>query len=140
MEPSGAFAGGIQHGNDQRLGRGDIGDIHRQRDAGSYNVTASVGALTANFALTNLVGSAASMTATGGTPQSATINTAFASTLQATVKDAGNNPVPGVVVTFAAPPARSQRYIRERAHHGDYQCLGRRDLGGVHGERHGGRL
>ena len=45
----------------------------------------------------------ASITATGGTPQSTTINKAFAVPLVATVKDAGNNPVSGVVVTFAAP-------------------------------------
>jgi hypothetical protein len=38
-----------------------------------------------------------------GTPQSATINSAFATGLQATVKDAGNNPVSGVTVTFTAP-------------------------------------
>jgi hypothetical protein len=40
---------------------------------------------------------------TGGTPQSAVINTAFASSLQVMVKDVGGNPVPGVTVTFTAP-------------------------------------
>src|SRR5260370_681993 len=44
-----------------------------------------------------------SITATVGTPQSATLNTAFATPLQATVKDAGNNPVSGVIVTFTPP-------------------------------------
>jgi hypothetical protein len=44
------------------------------------------------------------MTANAGTtPQSATVNTAFANALAVTVKDAGNNPVPGVNVTFTAP-------------------------------------
>src|SRR5438093_13023111 len=38
-----------------------------------------------------------------GTPQSATVNTAFAIPLEPTVRDAGNNPVNGVVVTFTAP-------------------------------------
>jgi hypothetical protein len=38
-----------------------------------------------------------------GTPQSAAVNTAFATALQATVKDAGNNPVSGATVTFTAP-------------------------------------
>jgi len=73
--------------------------------AGSYSVTASVSGVTtpASFALTNTAGAAASVTATAGTPQSAPINTAFASTLQVTVKDAGNNPVSGVTVTFVAP-------------------------------------
>src|SRR5260370_37123697 len=37
------------------------------------------------------------------TMQSATINTAFANALAVTVKDAGNNPVSGVNVTFTAP-------------------------------------
>ena len=41
----------------------------------------------------------------GSTPQSATISTAFANPLAVTVKDAGNNPVPGVNVTFTAPGA-----------------------------------
>ena len=44
------------------------------------------------------------MTANAGTtPQSATISTAFANALAVTVKDAGNNPVSGVNVTFTAP-------------------------------------
>ena len=46
---------------------------------------------------------ALSVIAIGGTPQSATVNTSFGSGLQATVKDAGNNPVSGVTVTFTAP-------------------------------------
>jgi Protein of unknown function (DUF1566) len=48
----------------------------------------------------------ASMTANAGTtPQSAAISTAFANPLAVTVKDAGNNPVSGVNVTFTAPGA-----------------------------------
>ena len=72
---------------------------------GPYTVTASAaGVATAtNFSLTNLAGAAASITATGGTPQSAGINTAFPTQLQATVSDAWNNPVGGVTVTFTAP-------------------------------------
>src|SRR5439155_14620423 len=57
----------------------------------------------ANFALTNTPGAAAAVTATSGGGQSRTVNTAFASPLVATVTDASGNPVPGVVVTFAAP-------------------------------------
>ncbi len=37
------------------------------------------------------------------TPQSATVGTAFGTALGVTVKDAGNNPVSGVMVTFTAP-------------------------------------
>ncbi len=39
----------------------------------------------------------------GSTPQSATINTAFAAPLTVTVKDGANTAVPGVSVTFTAP-------------------------------------
>ena len=44
-----------------------------------------------------------SISATGGTPQSAVINSAYATALQATVKDASSNPLSGVTVTFTAP-------------------------------------
>jgi hypothetical protein len=73
--------------------------------AGSYTVTASVSSVStpASFSLTNNAGLPASIIATAGTPQSAKVNTAFGIALQATVKDAGNNPVNGVTVTFAAP-------------------------------------
>jgi len=47
----------------------------------------------------------ANITATGGTPQSATVNTAFAAPLAVTVTDVTGAPVPGVVVTFSAPTA-----------------------------------
>jgi uncharacterized repeat protein (TIGR01451 family) len=43
--------------------------------------------------------------ATAGTPQSANINTAFATLLQATVTDAGSAPIEGIGVTFTAPAA-----------------------------------
>jgi hypothetical protein len=64
--------------------------------SGSSNVTVSAAALA-------VVGGPASITATAGTPQSTVINTAFATALQATVRDAGGAPVSGVTVTFAAP-------------------------------------
>src|SRR5581483_6231866 len=72
---------------------------------GSYTVTASAAGvgMPATFSLSNSGGTAASITATAGTPQSTTVNTAFATALQATVKDASNNPVSGVTVTFTAP-------------------------------------
>ncbi|MGA3294909.1 MAG: hypothetical protein ABSE45_13115 [Candidatus Acidiferrales bacterium] len=74
---------------------------------GPYAVTATVaGAATgATFLLTNLnqVGPPASVVATGGTPQSTTTDTAFATQLQATVYDALNNPVPNTSVAFSAP-------------------------------------
>jgi protocatechuate 3,4-dioxygenase beta subunit len=73
--------------------------------AGAYTVTATVTGVTttANFTLNNNPGSPAAIAATAGSGQSATVNTAFATTLQATVTDAYGNPVPGVAVNFAAP-------------------------------------
>jgi hypothetical protein len=72
---------------------------------GAYTVMATVpgGSGPANFSLTNIVGAPASITATSGTPQSTTIDTAFAAPLVATVLDKGSNPVSGAVVTFTAP-------------------------------------
>src|SRR5205085_2330778 len=73
--------------------------------AGSYNVTASAPGVAspASFTLTNNPGAPATVAATSGGGQSTTVNTAFTSPLVATVTDASGNPVPGVVVTFAAP-------------------------------------
>ena len=54
--------------------------------------------------ITATTGAASSMTANAGTtPQSTAVSTAFANALAVTVKDAGNNPVSGVNVTFTAP-------------------------------------
>jgi len=73
--------------------------------AGSYTVTASAAGASAaaNFSLTNSPGAPASITSTAGTPQSATVNTAFGTALQAVVKDSNNNALSGVTVTFSAP-------------------------------------
>jgi hypothetical protein len=71
--------------------------------AGSYNVTANVGALTASFSLTNTSSPPANITATGGTLQSALLGAAFPNALQATVRDANGLPVPGATVTFTVP-------------------------------------
>ena len=81
-------------------------DIFTANDtAGAYSVSASVvGVETpASFSLTNLAGTAFSIVATSGTPQSATVGTAFSDSLVATVTDSYNNPVSGVTVTFTAP-------------------------------------
>jgi uncharacterized repeat protein (TIGR01451 family) len=73
---------------------------------GPYNVAASVGDVTVNFALTNTpvpTGPPASIAATAGTPQSAIVNQAFGTLMQVVVKNAGGAPLPGVSVTFTAP-------------------------------------
>lgn len=73
---------------------------------GSYTVNATVAGVggPASFPLTNNPKPpAASVTATGGTPQTAAIGANFANPLQVTVRDAGSNPVSDVLVTFTAP-------------------------------------
>jgi hypothetical protein len=76
-----------------------------QTVGGPYNVAATVvGVATpANFALTNTVGQPQQIIITSGTPQTATVTTAFALPLAVKVEDGGGNPVPGVTVTFTAP-------------------------------------
>jgi hypothetical protein len=102
---SGKFAGGVNTATSNGSGVATSTVFTANAIAGGpYNVVASAtGATTANFSLTNQVGTAASITATAGTPQTTPINTAFTTQLQATVKDAGSNPVSGVLVTFTAP-------------------------------------
>lgn len=72
---------------------------------GGYSVTASVAGLSpVQFSLTNTAPPPpASVAAAAGTPQTATVGTAFGAALQARVADAANNPVTGVTVTFTAP-------------------------------------
>jgi hypothetical protein len=69
---------------------------------GSYTVVASAQNFgTIDFSLTNTTTDvAATITAAGGTPQSAVVGSAFASPLTATVVDAGGDPVSGAQVTF----------------------------------------
>ena len=54
------------------------------------------------FVVDNKAGAATSITVTSGSAQSATVNTAFAISLVATVTDQFANPVPGVSVSFAS--------------------------------------
>jgi hypothetical protein len=71
---------------------------------GSYNVAAIVSGVStpANFSLTNLVGAPHNIAVVSGTPQSATVGSAF-TPLVVLVTDFTGNPVPGVVVSFTAP-------------------------------------
>jgi protocatechuate 3,4-dioxygenase beta subunit len=109
---SGTFAGGLSvaTASTNAQGLATATAFTANGTAGMYSVTATVAGQTTSFALTNLAGPPASITATAGTPQSVTINTAgcgagFPTPLQATVKDAAGNPVGGVAVTFTAPSA-----------------------------------
>ena len=72
--------------------------------SGGYSVeAATLPAAGADFSLTNTSGPPAGIAATSGTPQSATVSTAFANPLVATVTDVDGNPVSGASVTFTAP-------------------------------------
>jgi hypothetical protein len=72
---------------------------------GPYNVAATVTgvATPANFALTNTVGQPQQIIINSGTPQTATVTTAFALPLSVKIEDFGGNPVPGVTITFTPP-------------------------------------
>src|SRR5262249_25930 len=52
---------------------------------------------------TLLVDTGATLTATGGSGQSTTINTAFGQALQGTLLDGSNNPIPPPAITFPLP-------------------------------------
>src|ERR1700682_2715068 len=62
-----------------------------------------LGALTGGPYAGMAAGAPATVTATNGTPQSTAVNAIFQVRLEAWVRDAGTNPVPGVTVTFTAP-------------------------------------
>jgi hypothetical protein len=72
---------------------------------GTYSVTASGNGVSpvTIMSLTNQVGSAATLTVVAGSPQSATVNTAFATAFQVKLTDAGSNPISGQTITFTAP-------------------------------------
>jgi hypothetical protein len=101
----GTFAGGVNTATTNAKGVATAPVFTANTAAGAYTVTATVGAHTTSpgFALTNAPGSPATITATAGTPQTATVNTAFATNLAATVVDSFGNVVPGATVTFNAP-------------------------------------
>ena len=69
---------------------------------GSYVVTATSQGLIAAFSLTNTGTYLGNLTPLG-TPQSATVGTAFPRALQVSVKDNAGNPVSGVTVRFTVP-------------------------------------
>jgi Galactose oxidase, central domain len=102
---SGTFAGGVNTAITNSSGVATSTLFSANATAGTYTVSASVGGVsrTARFTLTNQASSAASITATGGTPQSTTTSTAFSSLLVVTVRNSAGNPVSGVTVTFTAP-------------------------------------
>jgi hypothetical protein len=74
--------------------------------AGSYAVLAQAQGgsnPSASFGLTNTPGPPAALTATAGSNQTTTVNSAFTINLAATLTDQYGNGVPGVIVTFSSP-------------------------------------
>jgi N-terminal glycosyl-hydrolase-114-associated domain/Galactose oxidase, central domain/Kelch motif len=103
--PSGSFAEGVNTAVTNSSGLATLGVFTANSTTGSYSVTASVSGVsrTARFRLTNQAASASSITATSGTPQTATVGTAFANPLVVTVKNSSGGGVSGVTVTFTVP-------------------------------------
>ena len=103
---SGTFAGGGATATVQTTASGVAASpaFSANATAGSYSVTASIGAAgSATFSLTNSAGAPGSITVTSGNNQSTAANSAFGSPLVVAVKDANGNPVANASVTFTAP-------------------------------------
>jgi hypothetical protein len=74
------------------------------QSVGQTNITAALSGITSNaLQLSVTPGAPASIAASAGSGQSVVAGSAFASTLQAVVKDGGGNPVPNAPVVFTAP-------------------------------------
>ncbi len=106
--PTGTFTGGLStvQVNTNGSGSATAPTVTANTKAGGpYTVSASASNLTTvNFSLTNTAGAASTMTANSSTtPQSAAVGNAFTTALAVTVADIYANPVPGLIVTFAAP-------------------------------------
>lgn len=72
---------------------------------GSFTATAMVSGIAApaNYSLTTVPRTGTTMSVVSGSPQSTVAGTAFAQPLVAVVRDASNNPVPGLTLTFTIP-------------------------------------
>lgn len=103
--PSGVFAGGVNIATTNSAGVATAPVLTANSTAGQYIVTASVPGVSspAQFFLTNVPGQAASIIPTAGTPQSAQVNTPFATNFSVLVRDASGNPVRNLTVTFTVP-------------------------------------
>ena len=66
----------------------------------------------------------------------ATVNTAFATQLAATVADTYGNPVAGATVTFNAPASGAERNLCRQCEYRDDQRAGHGDRAGVHSQHH----
>jgi hypothetical protein len=102
---SATFAGGVNTAQTSVSGKAGSAALTANGIVGTYNILATTPsvATTASFALANTATQPASLAATSGGSQSASIFTPFAAPLVATVKDALGNPVSGVIVLFGGP-------------------------------------
>jgi pseudomonalisin len=102
---SGGFAGGLNTAVTNSAGVATSAILSANATAGTYVVAATAPGIStaASFILANAPGAPASIVATSGSGQSATIGGPFAKPLVATVKDSGGNAVPGITVMFNAP-------------------------------------
>ncbi len=103
--PTGTFLGNVNTGTTDSTGVATAQQFTANFVAGSYTVKASAPGVTdsASYALTNEPGAPAVILTTGGNNQNTVVNTQFALSLQATVRDQAGNPVPNKPVTFTAP-------------------------------------
>jgi len=96
--PGGAVSVAVPTGND---GVAQSPQFTANAVAGSFVVEAAINGFSADFELTNTeVGAVSTVTASGGSGQSAHIGDAFGEALQATVVDAYGDPVAGTTVNF----------------------------------------
>ncbi len=104
--PSGRFQGAFQTRivNSDGAGLASAPIFQANSVAGTYTVVATTpNGGVANFTLTNTASTPSTITFLSGGNQSATVSTNFAAPLRAVVRDAFENPVSNVSVTFAAP-------------------------------------
>jgi hypothetical protein len=103
--------------------------------AETATVTVSDGTHTGTLSVTVGAAAVASITATSGGGQSATVSTAFTNPLTATVTDGYGNPKPGVSITFGAPSSGASATFASggncTSNPQTYQCVASTNSSGV---------
>ncbi|HEV2520948.1 MAG TPA: choice-of-anchor D domain-containing protein, partial [Candidatus Acidoferrales bacterium] len=101
---SGTFAGGVNTAVTDATGVATASTFTANTIVGGpYMVTATTGALAANFSLTNTAATAGTIMVSGVALQTTALNTPFSQPLLARVADNNGNPIKGAMVTFAVP-------------------------------------
>jgi len=97
-----------RRGDDERQRHRHGRELDAGTTAGANTLTATSAGLTGSpvtFTATGTAGAATQIALNAGNAQSATVGTAVATPPSVIVRDAQNNPVSGVSVTFASPRA-----------------------------------